>query len=117
MSIDNLSSQIQAPGRKITLSNGNEINIRFGMSALVELEKEHGSIAALVKVLENTETSKVFSTLSHALWAGSSRKLPLAAFTDLLDPKLIAEYSSAFGEALSESMGSGDSQGEAEAVN
>ena len=116
MSTDNLSSQVQAPGRKITLANSNEITIRYGMSALVELEREHGSIGALVKVLENAETSQVFSALSHALWAGSSRKLPLVAFIDLLDPRRVGEYSKAFGEALSEATGSGDSQGEAQAV-
>lgn len=119
MSQDNLSSQIQAPGRKITLTTGNEITIKYGMSALVEIEKKHGSVNALVKILENPETSAVFSTLGHALWAGSSRKVPFEAFLDLLDPKRLEEYSEAFGEAFQEAMGSakeGESLGEAPAA-
>jgi hypothetical protein len=117
MSTDNLSSQIQAAGRTITLSTGNEITLRYGMAALVEIEKEYGSVNGLVKALNQAENGNVFTVLSHALWAGSSRKVPLAAFLDLLDPKLVSQYSEAFGEALSESVGSGDSQGEAPAVN
>jgi hypothetical protein len=116
MSTDNLSSQIQAAGRTIMLSTGNEITIRYGMAALVEIEKQYGSVNGLVKVLNEAENGSLFTVLSHVLWAGSSRKVPLAAFLDMLDPKLMKEYSEAFGEALSESVGSGDSQGEAAAV-
>lgn len=119
MNQDNLSSQIAGSGRKITLTNGNEITIKYGMSALVEIEKKHGSVNALVKILENPETSSVFSTLGHALWAGTSRKMPFEAFLDLLDPKRLQEYSEAFGEAFQEAMGTGEegeSLGEAPAA-
>lgn len=119
MNQDSLSSQINGTGRKITLTNGNEITIKYGMSSLVEIEKKHGSINALVKILENTETSAVFSTLAHALWAGSSRKVPFEAFLDLLDPKRLQEYSEAFGEAFQEAMGQseeGEGLGEAPAA-
>jgi hypothetical protein len=99
------------------LSTGNEITIRYGMAALVELEKEYGSVNGLVKVLNDAENGKAFTIVSHALWAGSSRKVPLAAFMDMLDPKLMEPYTEAFCSALEESVGGGDSQGEAPAVN
>lgn len=111
-----ISSQISAPGRKIILSNGNEITIRYGMSALIEIEREYGSVGALATKLQD-KTGPVFTTLTHALWCGTNRKLPLAAFSDLIDPARITEYSEAFGEAFNEAMPKGESQpGEAQAA-
>lgn len=111
-----ISSQISAPGRKIILANGNEITIRYGMSALIEIEREYGSVGALATKLQD-KNGPVFTTLTHAIWCGTNRKLPLAAFMDLIDPSRTQEYSVAFGEAFKEAMPKGsEDSGEAQAA-
>lgn len=118
MTQDNISSTISAPGRHITLANGNEITIRYGLGAIVEIETHYGSINALAELLNQGEKGPMFTTLAHALWAGTSRKMPLPAFLDLLSPTRIPEYTLAFTEALSEALGTSKeaSPGEAEAA-
>ena len=102
---------IAAPGKSITLNTGNAITLRYTFSALAELEREHGSIDGLGKKLDGS--GPVFSTIGHALWAGSERKVPLVAFLDLLDPARIQEYGSAFNAALSEALGAQQGEGKA----
>lgn len=96
---------VASSGRKITLADGREVTIRYGFGALAELEKAHGSVNALLQQLSKGEGAAVFSILGHALWAGSSRKLPLDGFLDLLDPRQIGEYATLFGEAIGEALG------------
>jgi hypothetical protein len=106
---------IAAPGTTITLSTGATVSLRYTFSALAELEREHGSVNGLVVKLNKGEKGPVFATLCHALWAASQRKIPAAAFLDLLDPARLSEYTTAFSTALSLALG-GDSEGEAEAA-
>lgn len=115
MNPNKMAAEIAAAGRTITLADGRTATIRYGFAGIGEIEAKHGSIGALMEALEKGEKGPIFSTLGHALWAGTQRKVPLEAFLDLLDPRRIAEYSEAFGEALSEGLG-GDEQGEAEAA-
>jgi len=103
---ENKVEYIKADGTSIVLTNGTELSLRYGMAALAEIEKKHGSINALVKVLQEAENGPIITTLGHALWAGTSRKTPLDAFLDLLDPSQIATYVKAFEKAFSEAMGS-----------
>ena len=116
MSIENLSSKILIQGQSIALASGETVTIKYGFAALAVLEREYGSIQGLVAKLSNVE-GDVISTLGHALWAGTTRTVPVETFLDLLDPRKIQEYSEAFGTALSDAMPPGDNTpGEAKAA-
>jgi hypothetical protein len=108
------ASELVSAGKQITLANGNTITLRYGFGAIAELEERHGSLSVFSELMQKGEKGPIFSVLGHALWAGSQRKMPLAAFLDLLDPSQTETYANAFGAAFSEAMGS--IQGEATAV-
>ena len=106
--------QLAASGAQIELSNGTVLTLRYTFSALAEIEKEHGSVNALIAKLKAGADGSVFGALGQALWAGTQRKMPLAAFLDLLSPAKTPQYSTAFGAALNEAMGT--PSGEAKAA-
>lgn len=108
------SDQLANTGKTIELTNGNVLTLRYNFSALAEIEKEHGSIQKLVEIMSQGDKGPLFATLGHALWAGTSRKMPLREFMDLLSPSQTNQYSEAFGNAMKEAMG--NNSGEAEAA-
>lgn len=112
MTIEN-AEEIQAAGKKITLSNGNEITLRYSFGAISVIEKEYGSAKKFAELLQDKEGATI-TTLGFALWAGTPRKMPFEAFLELLDITQIETYAEAFASAFSESMGSigGNDQGE-----
>lgn len=117
MNPNNLTTEIAAPGVEITLINGSTSTIRYNFSAMIEIENKHGSINGLLEQLNAGDRGSLFSTLAHALWAGTARKMPLEAFIDLLDPARLGQYTEAFSSALTQGLGqSEDDQGEAGAV-
>ena len=111
---NNLSSEIAAPGRVITLIDGTEVTIRYGFGAIKALEDHFGSINALMVALSKAADGSLFTDVAFALWAGTSRKVPADDFYDLLDTRHFSEYLTTFSEAIAEAMGV--SEGEAPAV-
>lgn len=110
MNPNKISSEILAPGRSITLVNGNTITIRYGFNALGILEDEFGSVDGLFKALADGAKGRLFKSLAVALWAGTSRQLTKEAFADLLDPTQLAAYSEAMNGALAQAFGSRDEE-------
>ena len=96
---------LNTPGSKITLANGTELTLRYRFDAIIEIEKEHGSVNALVEKLNLGEKGPVFSILAHALWAGTERKMPLPEFVKNLEPSELKAYSVAFNAAIQKAMG------------
>ena len=112
--MNNLSSQIAAPGRTITLIDGSEVTIRYGFGAIKAIEDHFGSVNGLLTSISEALEGSLFGAVAVGLWAGTSRKVPKEEFYDLLDTKLIGEYLTVFSEAISEAMGV--TEGEAPAV-
>jgi len=100
----NKAAAIKADGAKITLTSGSVMQIKYDMAALIEVEKEHGSVTALYEKLKEGDKGPIFGTLAHALWAGTNRKMPFEAFVNLLSTHSIEEYSNAFAEAIQEAF-------------
>lgn len=111
MTQENTAAAIKADGTTITLTNGTVMTVKYDMAALIEIEKKHGAVAGLYEKLKEGDKGPIFGTLSHAIWAGTNRKMPYDAFVNLLDIRKIEEYSNAFAEAIQEAFPSeeGDS--------
>ena len=104
MTQENIAAAIKADGTSITLSNGTVMTIKYDMAALIEIEKKHGAVSGLYDKLKEGDKGPIFGTLSHALWAGTNRKMPYEAFVNLLDVRSIEAYSTAFAEAIQEAF-------------
>lgn len=105
-----ISSQILAPGGTITLASGDTINVRYGMRAIKVLEDEFGSVNALVAKLGEAADGDFFTTISKAIWAGTSRSVAYEDFLDLLDPRQLSAYVEVFATAIGEALGSGEAK-------
>lgn len=99
------SDQIAADSITVTLDNGTELTLRYNGLALRELERMHGSIGALGAKLEQGDKGPIFSTIQHAIWAGTNMKMPLDAFLSLLRPRDFESQSAAFFAAFARDMG------------
>lgn len=102
------STAIAAPGGTITLANGEEIQIRYGMRAIKQLEDDFGSINSLVDAIGKSSDGAFFTTISKAVWAGTSRVVSYDDFIDLLDPRRLTEYVTVFATAIGEALGTGE---------
>jgi hypothetical protein len=111
-----IGNQLKADGASIVLTNGTEMKVKYDMAAIIEIENKHGSVSALYEKLKQGDKGPIFGTLSHALWAGTNRKMPYQAFIELLNPKDVEQYSHAFATAIQEAFptAEGDDSGKAE---
>jgi hypothetical protein len=100
-----LSNEIAGAGRQVTLDNGETIVVRYGFKALKAIEDGYGSIDALLSVLREGVSGKMFGAIGLAIWAGTNRKVPLEDFYDLLSVTELANYATIFGEAIQEALG------------
>jgi hypothetical protein len=113
------AQRLQAKGHPITLADGREIRVRFGMGALVAIEERFGSLKAVEEQLKSLDVNaRVFGPILDLLMAGIihtgiTREELLN--DELLDPEQLTEYAQAVGRAFAEafpsiSVGRGNEQ-------
>lgn len=113
------SDRILAPGVPITLTDGREVRVRYGMRALKMLEDEFGGLGAVEDVLDGN--GKMIGPIVMMLAAGLSHEhISADELLDLTDPAELASYgdavSAAFGQAFPQASqgnveGNGASEG------
>lgn len=115
--------RITAKGYPITLTDGREVRLRFGMAAILQLEEDFGSLGAVQEALKNlTPQGRVFGPVVDLLAAGLSHHGITRAELiggDLLALDGLEHYAEQLGRAFAEAFpsmkvgGQGNVQGPA----
>lgn len=97
------SDRLLAAGAPITLIDGREVRLRYGMRAMKNLEDELGSIEAVHEAVNGT--GKKFGPLVTVIYCGlSHEQIEQDDLFDLLDTRRLEEYSEAIGAAFHEAF-------------
>jgi hypothetical protein len=107
------SDRILAPGVPITLADGREVHLRYGMRALKALEDEFGGLGAVEDVLDTDGRGKMIGPIMSMLAAGLGHEsLTADDLLDLTVPSALVVYGEAVAEAFSQAFPS-STQGKA----
>lgn len=103
------AERIAARGRPITLTDGREVRIRFGLRGLAQLERSFGSLKAVAEVLKAAVAapgeSAILDHLFTLIEAGLvHEKITADELDELLDPAQLHRYSAAMAAAFTEAM-------------
>lgn len=94
-------------GEPLTLTNGREVRIKYGMRGLLRLEEEFGGLGNIGEVVRGQGGRVLASTMTLLACGllgehdGSGAPLTADRLADLLDPTRFHDYGNAAGRALS----------------
>lgn len=114
------AQRLRAKGAPITLADGSEVRVRFGMAGILALEEYFGSITAVEEQMIALDANReVFTFMTKVIAAGlthSGHSLASLLAEDLLDPDRVWEYAEAAGLAFREAFPAAGSLPEAPAA-
>lgn len=101
------AEQIQAAGRTVTLTDGRTVVVRFTFAAIMEIEKEWGSVGAWSYQLTGPGGQPVagpgFTAIAKTLAIMAGEPLQeIAQFAGALDPRQVQSYHDVIDEAFAE---------------
>ena len=104
---------IAADGVDVTLADGSVATLRFGFAALIEIEREYGTLALWARQLDaaSSGTGPMFGVVAKSIEIASGE----SDVVDRLDPRNVQTYAGALGQAFAQAwpVPEDDASGEA----
>lgn len=103
--MSDVAAQLLGEGRSLPLLNGTSVKLRYGMAELAKIEKQFGSLEAMLTELNKGQAGQIFTTLIQLLWIGQRGwQGSQESFFDQLDPRKLEDYSRLITESLVEAF-------------